>query len=131
MALAREGVHLRYRTRRQEVLESAPTRSVRTGNRPKRSWRRDDEGSRDAILAVCPPPTFSSKCRRAAAGRFPQVRADDWIKALDGNMLAPIALIRRRGRMIGVGSPHCQCHVDAVKAPVAMLALSNGGAYRP
>jgi 3-oxoacyl-[acyl-carrier protein] reductase len=52
----------------------------------------------------------------------------DWIKALDGNMLAPIALIkptldgmiaRKFGRIVNVTS-------HAVKAPVAMLALSNG-----
>jgi 3-oxoacyl-[acyl-carrier protein] reductase len=59
---------------------------------------------------------------------FRKFERDDWIKALDGNMLAPIALIkatidgmiaRKFGRIINVTS-------HAVKAPVAMLALSNG-----
>src|SRR5256886_6855881 len=52
----------------------------------------------------------------------------DWIKALDANMLAPIELMkstidgmiaRRFGRVVNITS-------HAVKAPIAMLALSNG-----
>jgi 3-oxoacyl-[acyl-carrier protein] reductase len=58
-------------------------------------------------------------------GDFRTIERDDWIKALDGNMLAPIALIKatldgmtahKLDRIVNVTS-------HAVKAPVAMLAL--------
>jgi 3-oxoacyl-[acyl-carrier protein] reductase len=46
---------------------------------------------RDAILPPAPIPTFSSTM---PPGDFCKFERDDWIKALDGNMLAPIALIK-------------------------------------
>ena len=102
MALAREGVTLFIAARRGEVLESAADEiASASGNRPK------------TIIADVTTKEFER---------------EDWIKALDGNMLAPIALIkatldgmiaRKFGRIVNVTS-------HAVKAPVAMLALSNG-----
>jgi 3-oxoacyl-[acyl-carrier protein] reductase len=79
----------------------------------------DEWGQVDILVnnAGGPPP-----------GDFRKFEREDWIKALDGNMLAPIALIkatldgmiaRKFGRIVNVTS-------HAVKAPVAMLALSNG-----
>src|SRR3954469_19243988 len=62
MALAREGVNLVIAARRREVLESAADEiASATGNRPKTVVAdvTTKEG-RDAILATCPPPTFSS-----------------------------------------------------------------------
>src|SRR3546814_11576962 len=53
---------------------------------------------------------------------------DDWIKALEANMLTPIELIkatvdgmmqRRFGRIVNITS-------GAVKAPIDILGLSNG-----
>ena len=61
-------------------------------------------------------------------GDFRKFSRDDWIKAIDGNMLTPIELIkatvdgmisRRFGRIINITS-------SAVKAPIDFLALSNG-----
>jgi len=61
-------------------------------------------------------------------GDFRTFERDDWIAALDANMLAPIALIRATvdamiersfGRIVNITS-------SAVKAPIDILALSNG-----
>ncbi len=61
-------------------------------------------------------------------GDFRQFSRDDWIKALDANMLTPIELIkstidgmieRRFGRIVNITS-------SAVKAPIDVLGLSNG-----
>ena len=61
-------------------------------------------------------------------GDFRDWSRDDWIKALDANMLTPIDLIkaavdgmiaRRFGRIVNITS-------GAVKAPIDRLGLSNG-----
>ena len=131
MALAREGVHLVIAARRREVLESAAEEiASATGNRPK-SVVADvtTREGRDAILDACPAPDILvNNAGGPPPGDFRKFERDDWIKALDSNMLAPIALIkatldgmidRKFGRIVNVTS-------HAVKAPVAMLALSNG-----
>src|SRR3981189_3327094 len=131
MALAREGVHLVIAARRREVLESAADEiASATGNWPKTVIAdvTTKEG-RDAILAACPAPDILvNNAGGPPPGDFRKFEREDWIKALDGNMLAPIALIkatlggmisRKLGRIVNVTS-------HAVKAPVAMLALSNG-----
>jgi 3-oxoacyl-[acyl-carrier protein] reductase len=131
MALAREGVHLIIAARRREVLESAAAEiASATGNRPKTVVADvTTKDGRDAILAACKDPDILvNNAGGPPPGDFRKFERDDWIKALDGNMLAPIALIkatidgmiaRKFGRIINVTS-------HAVKAPVAMLALSNG-----
>jgi 3-oxoacyl-[acyl-carrier protein] reductase len=131
MALAREGVNLVIVARRRDVLENAADDiTAATGNR-QRTVIADvaaKEG-REAILAACPnPDILINNAGGPPPGDFRKFERDDWIKALDGNMLAPIALIkatidgmiaRKFGRIVNVTS-------HAVKAPVAMLALSNG-----
>lgn len=61
-------------------------------------------------------------------GDFRQWERQDWVQALDANMLAPIALMRatvdgmmarRFGRIVNITS-------SAVKSPVDQLGLSNG-----
>jgi 3-oxoacyl-[acyl-carrier protein] reductase len=61
-------------------------------------------------------------------GDFRDWSRDDWLKALDANMLTPIELIkatvdgmieRRFGRIVNITS-------GAVKAPIDVLGLSNG-----
>ena len=61
-------------------------------------------------------------------GDFREWQRDDWIAALDANMLTPIELIkatvdgmiaRRFGRIVNITSA-------AVKAPIDILGLSNG-----
>jgi 3-oxoacyl-[acyl-carrier protein] reductase len=131
MALAREGVNLVIAARRGDVLECAADEiAAATGNRPRTVIAdvTTREG-RDAILAVCPAPDILiNNAGGPPPGDFRKFERDDWIKALDSNMLAPIALIkatldgmidRKFGRIVNVTS-------HAVKAPVAILALSNG-----
>src|SRR5262245_57194996 len=131
MALAREGVNLVIVARRRHVLEStADEMAAASGNRPRIvSVDVTTKDGRDAILAACPnPDILINNAGGPPAGDFRKFERDDWIKALDGNMLAPIELIRatidgmiarKFGRIVNVTS-------HAVKAPVAMLALSNG-----
>ena len=61
-------------------------------------------------------------------GDFRQFSRDDWIKALDSNMLTPIELIKKTldgmiergfGRVVNITS-------SSVKAPIDVLGLSNG-----
>jgi len=84
---------------------------------------------RDAIFSA--HPSFDMVVTNAGGpppGDFRQWQRDDWIKALDANMLAPIAIIktvvdgmmeRGFGRIINITS-------SAVKSPVDGLGLSNG-----
>jgi 3-oxoacyl-[acyl-carrier protein] reductase len=131
MALAREGVNLVIVARRRDVLESAADGiAAASGNRPQTVVADvTTKDGRDAILAVCQnPDILVNNAGGPPPGDFRKFERDDWIKALDSNMLAPIALIkatidgmiaRKFGRIVNVTS-------HAVKAPVAMLALSNG-----
>jgi 3-oxoacyl-[acyl-carrier protein] reductase len=131
MVLAIEGVNVTIVARRREILEgTAEEIAAASGNRPTTvAADVTTKEGRDAILAVCPnPDILINNAGGPPPGDFRKFGRDDWIKALDGNMLAPIALIkatidgmiaRKFGRIVNVTS-------HAVKAPVAMLALSNG-----
>ncbi len=86
------------------------------------------EGQR-AVLTICPHPDIVvTNAGGPPSGDFRNFDREDWIAALEANMLAPIVLIRatldsmiaqRFGRIINITSA-------AVKAPIAELALSNG-----
>jgi 3-oxoacyl-[acyl-carrier protein] reductase len=131
MALAREGVEITIVARRRDELESAADDIAHTSHRRPRIVLADvtTGDGREAILAACPDPDILvNNAGGPPPGDFRNFGRDDWIKAIDGNMLAPIALIkatvdgmiaRKFGRIVNITS-------HAVKAPVAMLALSNG-----
>jgi 3-oxoacyl-[acyl-carrier protein] reductase len=131
MALAQEGVNLVIAARRPDVLENAADEIfAATGNRPKTvAADVTTKDGRDLLLAACPDPDILiNNAGGPPPGDFRNFERDDWIKALDNNMLAPLALIkatldgmieRKFGRIVNVTS-------HAVKAPIAMLALSNG-----
>jgi len=84
---------------------------------------------REAALAACPQvDILVTNAGGPPAGDFRSFEREDWIAALDANMLAPIALIRATvdgmiergfGRIVNITS-------SAVKAPIDILALSNG-----
>ena len=84
---------------------------------------------RAAALAACPQPDILvNNAGGPPPGDFRQFTHDDWIRALEANMLTPIALIqasidgmiaRGFGRIVNITS-------SAVKAPIDVLGLSNG-----
>lgn len=87
------------------------------------------EAGRSQILSACPSPDILvTNNGGPPPGDFRDWSRDDWIAALDMNMLAPIAMIRatvdamierRWGRIVNITS-------SAVKNPIEVLGLSNG-----
>jgi 3-oxoacyl-[acyl-carrier protein] reductase len=81
------------------------------------------------VLAACPQPDILiNNAGGPPPGDFRNFTRDDWIAAVDANMLTPIELIkatvdgmiaRKFGRIVNITS-------SAVKAPIDVLALSNG-----
>lgn len=131
IALGKEGVELVIVARRSDVLDQAADDiAAQIGARPTTVAAdvTTPEG-REAIIGACPDPDILiNNAGGPPAGDFRNFGREDWIKALDANMIAPIELIKATvdgmmargfGRIVNVTS-------HAVKAPVAMLALSNG-----
>ena len=87
------------------------------------------EEGRALALQACPTPDILiNNAGGPPPGDFRNWERDDWIKALDANMLTPIALIRSTvdgmiargfGRIVNITS-------SAVKSPIDILGLSNG-----
>ena len=131
MALAREGVNLVITARGKEALE-ASAEEIRQATGAKVTAVSGDiatpEG-RAAALAACPSPDILvNNAGGPLPGDFRNWSREDWLKALDANMLTPIELIkatvdgmmaRNFGRIVNITS-------SAVKAPIAELGLSNG-----
>jgi 3-oxoacyl-[acyl-carrier protein] reductase len=130
-ALGSEGVRLFVVARRREILESAAAEIGAETGAEVVAVVADvtTQQGRDAILAACPDPDILiNNAGGPPPGDFRNWDRGDWIKALDANMLAPIELMkstidgmiaRRFGRVVNITS-------HAVKAPIAMLGLSNG-----
>ena len=84
---------------------------------------------RAAALAACPQvDILVTNAGGPPPGDFRSFERDAWIKAIDGNMLTPIELIKATvdamaargfGRIVNITS-------SAVKAPLDILGLSNG-----
>ncbi len=87
------------------------------------------EAGRAAALAACPQvDILVNNAGGPPPGDFRHWERDDWLAALDANMLTPIALIKATvdgmsqrgfGRIVNITS-------GAVKAPIDVLGLSNG-----
>jgi 3-oxoacyl-[acyl-carrier protein] reductase len=131
VALAKEGVDLTICARGKEDLEATAEEIRRlTGVRvtPIACDVTTDEG-RKALLAACPnPDVLINNAGGPPPGDFRDFTLDDWRKAVEGNMLTPIALIRATvygmmergfGRIVNITS-------SSVKAPIPTLELSNG-----
>jgi 3-oxoacyl-[acyl-carrier protein] reductase len=132
VALAAEGVNVTLIARGQEALAKTAD-EIRKAN-PKIEVKivaadiTTPEG-REAALKACPQPdVLINNAGGPPPGDFRNWTRDDWIKALDGNMLTPIELIkatvdgmisRKFGRIVNITSA-------AVKAPIDVLGLSNG-----
>jgi 3-oxoacyl-[acyl-carrier protein] reductase len=131
VALAREGVDLTIvaRTREPLAVAAAEIRSASGVTVNAVCADITTEKGRAKVLAACPDPDILvTNAAGPPPGDFRDWTRDDWIRALDANMLTPIALIkatvdgmiaRRFGRIINITS-------SAVKAPIESLGLSNG-----
>lgn len=131
LALAKEGVDLVINGRNADAL-NATAEEIRAATgvnvTPVAVDVTTDEG-RAALLAACPEPDILiNNAGGPPPGDFRDWDRDDWIKAVDGNMLTGIFLIkatvdgmmeRKFGRIVNITS-------SAVKAPIAILGLSNG-----
>jgi len=131
LALAREGVNLVITARGREALE-ATAEELRKNYGAKVTAVAGDITTPDGraqALAACPAPDILvNNAGGPPPGDFRNWGREDWLKAIDANMLAPIELIkasvdgmiaRRFGRIVNITS-------SAVKAPIAELGLSNG-----
>ena len=134
-ALVREGVNVVITARGAETLRATATElraMVPAGLQAEVRAVAGDittaEGQA-AALAACPQiDILVNNAGGPPPGDFRDWDRDTWIKALDANMLTPIALIkatvdamaaRGYGRVINITS-------GAVKAPIGALGLSNG-----
>jgi len=131
-ALGREGVNLVINARTQATLEqtAAELRAACPGIEV-RSVAGDvaDAEVRQALLAACPQvDILVNNAGGPPPGDFRDWGREDWLKALDANMLTPIELIkavvdgmaeRGFGRVVNITS-------GTVKAPIDILGLSNG-----
>ena len=130
-SLAREGVNLTICTRGAEALEQTAGEIRKAFGVQVNALATDittPEG-RAKVLAACPQPDILvNNAGGPPPGDFRDWKREDWIKAVDANMLTPIELIkaavdhmiaRKFGRIVNITS-------GAVKAPIAELGLSNG-----
>jgi 3-oxoacyl-[acyl-carrier protein] reductase len=131
IALAGEGVNLVLNARSAAPLKEAADRiAAETGVKVVPvAVDITSEAGRAEALAACPQiDILVTNAGGPPPGDFRKFTRDDWIAAVDANMLTPIELIkatvdgmiaRRFGRIVNITS-------SAVKAPIDVLALSNG-----
>ena len=133
-ALAREGVNVVIVARGAEALDAAATELRKLGTTILAvAADITTEQGREAVWTVAggPGKNFDMVVTNAGGpppGDFRNWERDDWIKAVDANMLTPIELIKATvdgmaergfGRIVNITS-------SAVKAPIDILGLSNG-----
>ncbi len=133
-SLAREGVNVVIVARGAEALDAAATELRRLGTTILTvAADITTAQGREAIWTVAggPGKNFDIVVTNAGGpppGDFRNWERDDWIKAVDANMLTPIELIKATvdgmaargfGRIVNITS-------SAVKAPIDILGLSNG-----
>ena len=131
MALAREGAVVTITARTAGALERTAD-EIRAATGAAVTTAPGDiatEDGRAAALAACPDPDILvNNAGGPPPGDFRDWEREDWIKALDANMLTPIALIRavvdgmaarRFGRIVNITSA-------SVKSPIPTLGMSNG-----
>ncbi|MEO8925301.1 MAG: SDR family oxidoreductase [Caldimonas sp.] len=130
-ALVKEGVNVVITARGAEVLEATATELRAFGRGEVRTVAGDitTEAGRVAALAACPRvDILVNNAGGPPPGDFRTWGRDEWIKAVDANMLTPIELIKATidkmaergfGRIVNITS-------SSVKAPIDVLGLSNG-----
>jgi 3-oxoacyl-[acyl-carrier protein] reductase len=130
-ALAAEGVHVWIAARGKSALEQAAGEIAAQTGSPVVPVVADvtSEAGREALLAACPAPDILvNNAGGPPPGDFRSWGREQWIAALDANMLSAIELIRavidgmierRFGRIVNITS-------GMVKSPLGILGLSNG-----
>ena len=130
-SLAREGVNVVITARGDEALQAtaAELRAFKGGEVRAVAGDITSAEGRAAALAACPQvDILINNAGGPPPGDFRDWGRDQWIAALDANMLTPIELIKSTvdamaargfGRVVNITSA-------AVKAPINVLGLSNG-----
>jgi 3-oxoacyl-[acyl-carrier protein] reductase len=132
-ALAKEGVNVTLVARNAATLESTASEiRQHAGAQVKVTVVAADittpEGRKQALAACPQPDILVTNAGGPPPGDFRNWEREQWIAAVDANMLTPIELIRATvdgmmgrgfGRIINITS-------SAVKAPIDILGLSNG-----
>lgn len=128
-SLAREGCVVYLNGRNLDSLETAASLiEAQTGHRPKVIVADlCTEQGRERIVQVCPSPDILVNNNAGPEpGKLADWSREDWLMAVEGNMLAPIFLIkaylpgmrsRKFGRIINITSA-------MVKSPSATMGLS-------
>jgi 3-oxoacyl-[acyl-carrier protein] reductase len=130
-ALADDGVDVLLVAREETRLVGAAA-EIAQGRAGNVTWVVADvttEAGRAAVLDACPSPDILiNNAGGPPPGDFRTWSREDWLKAIDANMLSAIFLIRstidgmiarRFGRVVNITS-------HMVKQPAAFLGLSNG-----
>src|SRR5690606_8918611 len=130
-ALAEAGVHVTLVARTAATLEQTAQEIRQKTGATVVTVACDitTEAGRRQALAACPQPDILvTNAGGPPPGDFRDWNRDDWIAALDANMLTPIELIKATvdgmmargfGRIVNITS-------GSVKAPIENLGLSNG-----
>ncbi|MBS0452495.1 MAG: SDR family oxidoreductase [Proteobacteria bacterium] len=131
MALAEDGVSLTIAARGAEALEATANEIRKVTGASVRTVAADvtTAQGRALLLEACPAPDILvTNAAGPKPGDFRQWTREDWIAALDANMLTPIELMKATvdgmmargfGRIVNITS-------SSVKAPIDILGLSNG-----
>jgi 3-oxoacyl-[acyl-carrier protein] reductase len=132
LALAREGVNVVINARGKEALDATAGELRKLPGAAEVIAIAGDITQPDVrkmVLAACPQvDILVNNAGGPPPGDFRDWTRDDWVKAVDANMLTPIELIkatvdamaeRSFGRVVNITS-------GAVKAPIDTLGLSNG-----
>jgi 3-oxoacyl-[acyl-carrier protein] reductase len=130
-ALSREGVHVWIAARTPDAIAQTATEIATLTGTKVEAVAADvttPEGRR-ALLDACPnPDILINNAGGPPPGNFRNWSREDWIRALDANMLSAIDLMRatidgmierRFGRIVNITS-------HMVKSPLGLLGLSNG-----
>ena len=131
MSLARNGVDLVINSRTASDLETTAAEIRAATGRTVTAIAADittAEG-RAKVLAACPAPDILvNNAGGPPRGDFREWGEADWMKAVNGNMITPIMLIkavvdgmiaRKFGRIVNITS-------GSVKSPIPELGMSNG-----
>jgi 3-oxoacyl-[acyl-carrier protein] reductase len=131
ISLAREGADITITARNAGPLEETAKQIIQLTGATVTMIAADitTEEGRAATLDACPDPDILvNNAGGPPPGDFRDWDRDDWIAAIDANMLSAIFMIkatvdgmieRKFGRIVNITS-------GAVKAPIEILGLSNG-----